>query len=59
MPPYHPRRKFDSNDDTVTVSESMLRKINFVLLDMEVGSISGEMLKNPHGDEKTRSSVQK
>jgi hypothetical protein len=31
----------------------MLRKINFVLQDMEVGSISGEMLKNPHGDEKT------
>jgi hypothetical protein len=37
----------------------MSRRINFVLQDMGAGSISGEMLKNPHGDEKTRSNVQK
>jgi len=35
----------------------MLRKINFVLQDMGVGSINGEMLKNPHGDKKTKNNV--
>jgi hypothetical protein len=29
------------------------------LQDMGVGSISGKMLKNPHANEKTKSSVQK
>jgi hypothetical protein len=57
MPPYHPRQKIDYDDNIVIVSEVASRIINFVLHDMGVGSISGKMLKNPHGDEKTRISV--
>jgi hypothetical protein len=37
----------------------MSRKINFVLQDMGVGNISGEMLKNPPGEEMTMTNVQK
>jgi hypothetical protein len=47
------------DDNIIIVSEVRLRRINFILQDMGVGSISGKMLKNPHGDEKTKSSVQK
>ncbi len=56
MPPYCPRRKFDSNDDIVNVKATS-KRINFILHDMGASSISGEMLKNPFGDEKTRNSV--
>jgi hypothetical protein len=59
MPPYCPRQKIDYDDNIIIVSEVRLRRINFILQDMGVGSISGKMLKNPHGDEKTKSSVQK
>jgi hypothetical protein len=59
QPPYFPRRKFNSKDDILIVSETTSRRINFVLQDMGASNISGEMLKNPRGDKKTRSSVQK
>jgi hypothetical protein len=42
---HHLGWKFDFDDDTIIVSKTMLRKINFVLQDMGVGSINGEMLK--------------
>jgi len=59
MPPYCPRQKIDYDDNIIIVLEVTPRRINFILQDMGVGSISGKMLKNPHGDEKTKSSVQK
>jgi hypothetical protein len=59
MPPYCPRQKIDYDDNIIIVLEVTPRRINFILQDMGVGSISGKMLKNPHANEKTKSSVQK
>jgi hypothetical protein len=59
MPPYRLGQKFDFDDDTVIVSKTLLKKINFVLQDMGPGNISREMLKNPPRDKKSKNSVQK
>jgi hypothetical protein len=59
MPPYRHGQKIDYDDNIVILSEVASRRINSILQDMGVGSISGKMLKNPHGDENTKSSVQK
>jgi len=59
MPPYCPRRKIDYDDNIIIVSKVTSRRINSILQDMGVGSISGKMLKNPHGDGKAKSSVHK
>jgi hypothetical protein len=40
MPPYHPRQKFDYDNDIIIVLEATSRRINFVLQDMGVSSIS-------------------
>jgi hypothetical protein len=57
MPPYCLGWKFDSNDDTVIVLEVTSRRIIFILQDMGAGIISGQMLKNPPGNEKTKISI--
>jgi hypothetical protein len=57
MPPYNLGWKFDFDDDIIIISKTISRKINFILQDMGVGSISGEMLKVPRGDKKTKNSV--
>jgi hypothetical protein len=55
--PHHLGWKFDFDDDTIVASRTMLRKINFVLQDMGVGSINGKMLKNPHEKKKTKNNI--
>jgi hypothetical protein len=55
--PHHLGWKFDFDDDIIVVSRTMLRKINFVLQDMGVGSINGKMLKNPNGNKKTKNNL--
>ncbi len=57
MPPYCPGWKFAFDGNIVIVSEITPRKINFILQDMGASNISGKMLKNSHGDEKTKTSV--
>jgi hypothetical protein len=57
MPPYHPRQKFNYDDDTVIISKATSRSINFVLEDMKACNISRKMLKNPHVNENNKNNV--
>jgi hypothetical protein len=59
MQPFHPRQKFDFDDNIVIVSQVVSKKINFVLEDMmKANNISRQMLKNPLVNDKNKKNVQ-
>lgn len=59
MHPFHPRQKFDFDDNIVIVSQVVSKKINFVLEDMmKANNISRQMLKNPLVNDKNKKNVQ-